>query len=126
MVYFLNNSRASDKFIDKWSDPASPTTLSRKDVVAELNSAMDSGCYMKFIANHTGCRTYGGPPGYGAEWREYGKLAAISPAIKNLTKGHILAVPATLGKTASVRKLYESAELGSRKFDAFGYMAYSP
>ncbi|MFY0576461.1 hypothetical protein ACN28S_20825 [Cystobacter fuscus] len=126
MVYFLGHGKSSDKFHDAWMDPATPVDRSRADVIGMLQDAMDKGCYMKFIANHTGCQTYGGPPGYGAEWKEYSSLQSVSPKLRTSTKGQILVVPATLNKASSVRKLYESSALGSRKFNEFGYMLYSP
>jgi hypothetical protein len=35
-------------------------------------------------------------------------------------------IPATARPKTGVRKLYEGPELGSRRFDEFGYMLYTP
>jgi hypothetical protein len=126
MATYLNRTKPDTKDAFQWKDGSIAIALARPEVVRILNEAIDPHSYMKQAARYARCPVYGGPPGYGSEWVHYTDLPMIPEALRRSIQGKIMHIPATSRPAAKVRRLYEGPELGSRRFDEFGYMLYTP
>lgn len=106
--------------------------LDRAGVVKRLNDTVDGASYMKKIAKFVDRPAWGGLPGFGSEHVPYDDLKDISADLRKKINGSVMhvVVIARPGKYGSfykkMRPLFETAELGARKFNAFGYMKYVP
>lgn len=119
--FLLGEGGTKGRFIYK--EGATNLDLDRNGVVAKLKQIIEAANYMARIAKFTGRDTYGGLPGFGAENEEYTKIATTDRKLR--VSGPISHVPRITAE-ARFRKLFESAELGSHRFNQFGYMLYKP
>ncbi|MEW6363379.1 MAG: hypothetical protein AB1714_01930 [Acidobacteriota bacterium] len=103
--------------------------LSRAQVIGVMKRAIEEPTitYMKAIARYSNRTAWGGPPGFGSEWKLYSTMKAIPGKLRKAVGGvPIMNVPATRSPASAIRRLYESAQLGSQKFNWFGHMRYKP
>jgi hypothetical protein len=126
MVIYLCRTKPDTEDTFEWDKESITLTFTRPEVIKVLSDTVEFNCYMKQMAMYAKCPVYGGPPGYGSEWVNYGDLPGIPKHLKQRVKGRIMHIPATSRPLAKVRKLYESEEMGSRTFDEFGFMLYTP
>jgi hypothetical protein len=68
-------------------------------------------------------KTYGGPPGWGADVETYDSIQGILQGLKNNIDGSIMYINLLQNRAEAV---FQRSELGSRTFDAFRYMCYPP
>jgi hypothetical protein len=110
-----------------------------KDLLKKLTT---SKSYCPAIAKFTRRTAYGSPPGLSSDFKKYLKIYRIvrrltdqvSDAIakaklrRQLLKirGKIMYVSKAQYPASPFRKVYERSDLGSRKFNYFGYMRYDP
>ena len=107
-------------------------TIDRAAVLRVMNRTLDSNNYMQSIAKFTNCDTWGGIPGFGSNNIPYEEVKDVPPTFRTgikrfnkKRKPRLMHVP-VITDQKKFRKLFESAEMGSRKFNAFGYMKYTP
>jgi hypothetical protein len=120
------------KGIFKWRHKKTRKLIkrSRFDVLSMLRHAMKTS-YTQKIATFLSVVAWGAPPGTGSEHIDYRKLRKIAKSLrKEIKSGDIMYVPATYVPPtrgeSSRRRAYMLPELGSREFDAFGYIKYVP
>lgn len=131
MVRFLD-SGSSGRFRKFGHD------LDRAGVVADLSRQIDADNYMKRLAAFITRDVFGGIPGFGAENIPYNVLPRGDKGRqRRIGERKIMHVPVINGirwdrerketvRGKTFRGLFESAELGSREFNEFGYMKYVP
>ncbi|MDI1476395.1 hypothetical protein [Polyangium sp. y55x31] len=124
MVVYLARTKPTTSEPFRWHNQqtGSEELLTRAEVVDKLKNWGINNSYMKLLAQYINRVVYGGPPGYGSENMEYDMVPALAPRLKQLVHGTILVVP----PGRSLRRVYESSELGSQVFNEFGYMRYDP
>ena len=55
----------------------------------------------------------------------YGNIPTLSAKLRSKVSGNACYVPSITNRS-DIRKLFESADLGNRRFDEFGYLLYEP
>jgi hypothetical protein len=126
MVLFIRDKPAGTR--EKFSHASNsrvglPNQATRAEVLTYLNDMMATQTYMSFFARFAQRKTYGGPPGWGADVGTYDAIQGIAPGLKSSVSGSMLYINLAQNRAEAV---FQRAELGSRTFDPFKYMCYPP
>jgi hypothetical protein len=125
-VYLASKSRSIFKYKKKEKDKIEAKQLSRDEVVQAMKDMLNRVAFAKNIAMFTSVPTYGAPPGYGADTVPYNTIPGAPARYKDAIGQPMVMVVKSMLRRNRVREEFASPELGSHKFDEFGYMVYPP